>query len=208
MFADFKLDFARRTSALRVGLSVKRGDGAERFRLNFDNELLRAMERERVVVVHISNAVQSIIAGFSEECGSVFLDDFFDIIDRFAFTGKAGNELAACGFVKFGANRQRFSELRDAGLGHVIGSNVFTGFGKATAFALFDSLAWRQHDVNVFTRHDSPVLFCRENVNGLPSQNVRQIKFFLPCKQIIWRKRFKYSHVFGRDKTWDKQKES
>ena len=119
--------------------------------------------------------------GLLKELCCLSLDNFFDIINRLATTIKARNQFISSSFIKFYTNRIRRTKLRNASLSNKISRNVPTRFCKACTFAFFNRFPRRQHDVNVFTSHDGPVLFSGQHHDGLTAQNIGQVLLFLKC---------------------------
>ena len=193
VFTRLELDLARCARALGNRLAVYCRDCALRSRLNFNNELLRASKRERAAGPEIAKTARTrpgIATNLFEERRCLLLDDFFKVVHRFSTTCETRHKLVARRFVEFSTYRKRITELRNSRLCNKIRRNVFPCLGKATAFAILDGLARRQHHVDVLAGHDGPVLLGRENTHRLTAQYVGEVLPFLQGKQVLIRNRF------------------
>ena len=60
-------------------------------------------------------------------------------------------------------------------LSHIVGGDVLARLGKATALAILDGLARREHHHDVLAGHDSKVKFGREFLHRLLAKHVGEV---------------------------------
>jgi hypothetical protein len=128
---------------------------------------------------------RSTAARLAEEFRSLRLDN----VDESVYTGpktvETRDKLAARSLVQFCTDGNVRAHLADSRLRHVVGGNVLTRLGKATAFTVLDGLARREHHHDVLAGHDGKVEFGREFLHRLLAEHVGEVLAFRNRKSVL-----------------------
>ena len=124
----------------------------------------------------------------------------FQLFDIVALGGKASHELVARGLVKFHGDGEACTETAHTALGNVVRGNVLTGFHKAAAFAVLDTLSRREHHLDVVSGHDGEVHLGGERLHRFRTKHVGKVLFLFERKHILTGNRLQNGHM--RSKHW------